>query len=150
MSKQKSGDKLDEFELLKKLGSGAYSSVYNVKRIVDGKEYALKKVRLDVLSEKEQENAINEVRILASIDHPNVVQYKDVFVDKPSNSLCIVMEFVNNGDLYQKIVDHQEDQYLFKEQEVWKLLIQVISGLKALHEIKIMHRDIKVIISSFI
>lgn len=62
-----------------------------------------------MLSEKEQENAINEVRILASIDHPNVVQYKDVFVDKPSNSLCIVMEFVNNGDLYQKIVDHQED-----------------------------------------
>ena len=68
-----SGDKLEEFELLKKLGSGAYSSVYSVKRVVDGKEYALKKVRLDVLSEKEQENAVNEVRILASVDHPNVV-----------------------------------------------------------------------------
>jgi NIMA (never in mitosis gene a)-related kinase len=92
--------RLDEFEVLRKLGSGAYSSVFNVKRIEDGKEYALKKVRMDVLSEKEQQNAVNEVRILASVDHPNVIQYKDVFIDKPSNSLCIVMEYADNGDLY--------------------------------------------------
>jgi len=103
MSKDKVEDapcKLDEFDILRKLGSGAYSSVYSVKRIADGKEYALKKVRMDVLSEKEQQNAINEVRILASIEHPNVICYKDVFVDKLSNSLCIVMEYANNGDLY--------------------------------------------------
>ena len=92
--------KLDEFEILRKLGSGAYSCVYNVRRHADQKEYALKKVRMDVLSEKERENAVNEVRILASVDHPNVVQYRDVFVDQPSNSLCIVMEFADNGDLY--------------------------------------------------
>ena len=105
--------KLDEFEVKRKLGSGAYSSVYSVKRIEDEKEYALKKVRMDVLSEKEQQNAVNEVRILASVDHPNVISYKDVFVDKLSNSLCIVMEYANNGDLYQKIVDHEEDESFF-------------------------------------
>ena len=95
------------------LGAGAYSSVYHVKRKSDGKNYALKKVRLDFLSEKERTNAINEVRILASIKDPNVVSYKEVFVDKNYNSLCIVMEYANYGDLYQKIVHHQKDQYVF-------------------------------------
>ena len=55
------------------LGDGAYSNVYKVKRLEDGKQYALKKVKLDHLSEKERENAINEVRILASVKHPNVI-----------------------------------------------------------------------------
>jgi NIMA (never in mitosis gene a)-related kinase len=44
-------------------------------------------VKLDHLSEKERENAINEVRILASIKHPNVIQYKDAFLDENSKSL---------------------------------------------------------------
>lgn len=59
--------------LISYLGDGAYSNVYKVKRLEDGKQYALKKVKLDHLSEKERENAINEVRILASVKHPNVI-----------------------------------------------------------------------------
>ena len=55
------------------LGDGAYSEVYKVKRLEDGIEYALKKVKLDHLSDKERDNAINEVRILASVQHPNVI-----------------------------------------------------------------------------
>lgn len=56
-----------------KLGEGAYSSVYLVKRIVDNQEYALKKVKIMNLSDKEKENALNEIRILASVQHSNVV-----------------------------------------------------------------------------
>ena len=114
-----------------------------MKRKSDGKDYALKKVRLDFLSEKEKTNAINEVRILASIRDPNVVSYKEVFVDKNYSSLCIVMEFANNGDLYQKIVQHQKEQIIFAETEIWRMLIQIVAGLKSLHDMKIMHRDIK-------
>jgi NIMA (never in mitosis gene a)-related kinase len=47
----------------------------------------LKKVRMQKLSDKEKENALNEVRILASIKHPNIVAYKEAFVDEPSSSL---------------------------------------------------------------
>ena len=49
------------------VGEGAYSSVYNVRRHLDGRTYALKKVKMGKLSDKEKENALNEVRILASI-----------------------------------------------------------------------------------
>jgi NIMA (never in mitosis gene a)-related kinase 1/4/5 len=48
-------------------GEGAYSSVYKVKRKVQGDIYALKQVKMEKLSDKEKENALNEVRILASI-----------------------------------------------------------------------------------
>jgi NIMA (never in mitosis gene a)-related kinase len=82
------------------LGEGAYSSVYKVKRLEDGQMYALKKVRMAGLSEKERENALNEVRILASIRHPNVISYKESFIDAASSSLCIIMEFADGGDLY--------------------------------------------------
>ena len=39
------------------------------------------------LSEKEKENALNEVRILASIRHPNIISYKEAFLDEGTNSL---------------------------------------------------------------
>lgn len=45
------------------------------------KEYALKKVKLLNLSEKERENALNEVRILASVKQKNMIQYKEAFWD---------------------------------------------------------------------
>lgn len=48
----------------------------------DGKFYALKKVKLDSLKPKEKENALNEVRILASINHPHIISYKDTFFDE--------------------------------------------------------------------
>ena len=68
-------------------GEGAYSSVYQVKRLADNEIYALKKVKMVKLSDKEKENALNEVRILASIKHPNICSYKEAFIDEPSSSL---------------------------------------------------------------
>lgn len=70
--------------LTNSLGDGSYSSVYKVKRLVDGLEYALKKVKMQKLSEKEVENALNEVRILASIKNPFVASYKEAFFDEAS------------------------------------------------------------------
>jgi NIMA (never in mitosis gene a)-related kinase len=51
------------------------------------------------LSEKEKENALNEVRILASITHPNVIAYKEAFFEEATQTLCIVMEYADGGDI---------------------------------------------------
>ena len=61
--------------------------MFKVKRSEDGEVYALKKVKMQNLSDREKENALNEVRILASINHPNVISYKEAFIDDASHSL---------------------------------------------------------------
>lgn len=65
-----------DFIPLSKLGEGTYSTVYKVQRRSDGKVYALKKVKMNQLTKKEQENALNEIRILASIESPAIISYK--------------------------------------------------------------------------
>jgi NIMA (never in mitosis gene a)-related kinase len=55
------------------------------------------------LSQKEKENALNEVRILASINDPHIVAYKEAFLTDNPSALCIVMEYADGGDLYEKI-----------------------------------------------
>lgn len=54
------------------------------------------------------------------------------------------MEFADDGDLYQKIVDHKKKKDLFEESEIWSVLIQTVMGLKILHNLNILHRDLKV------
>ena len=61
------------------------------------------------LNEKEKENALNEVRILASIEHVNIVAYKEAFFEESSSTLCIVMEFADGGDLQSKITQLKKD-----------------------------------------
>ena len=134
---------MDGFKILSKIGEGSYSTVLKVKRIEDGNIYALKRVKFYKLSEKEKENALNEIRILASVKDKNVVSYKEAFFDEKDSSLGIVMEYADKGDLYQVITERKKTKNYFTEQEIWKVFIQILKGLKALHDFKILHRDIK-------
>ena len=134
---------MNSFEIIDKLGDGAYSVVYKVKRKQDNNIYALKKVKLEGLSEKEKQNALNEVRILASIKSNFVISYKEAFIDEEDSSLCLIMEYADKGDLYQKITQFKKIGCLIEEIDVWRIFIQMTKGLKALHDLKILHRDLK-------
>jgi NIMA (never in mitosis gene a)-related kinase len=134
---------ISDFEILQKLGKGAFGNVYLVKRKADKKIYALKKVIIQKLNKKEQDNSVNEVRILASISHPNVIGYKEAFWEDSTQSLNIVMEYADDGDLSQKIAQNQKISKHFPERTIWSYSIQMVEGLKALHDKQIMHRDLK-------
>ena len=149
---------MNDFQIIDKLGEGAFSIVYKVSRLSDGLQYALKKVKvhrnqvkMGQLSIKDRENAVNEVRILASIkfvinniSHPHIIGYKEAFFEESTSSLCIIMEFAEGGDLLKKINDHIKSKTNFTEKELWKIFVQMTAGLKALHDLKILHRDMKV------
>lgn len=134
---------IKDFQIISKLGEGAYSAVYKVKRQTDGVEYALKRVKLQNLNDKEKDNALNEIRILASIRHPNVICYKEAFWERNSSSLCIIMELSNDGDLFQKICAYKKKGTYIEEKEIWSIQTQMIKGIKAQHDLKIFHRDLK-------
>jgi len=118
--------------------------------MVDGNIYALKKVKLLNLSEKEKLNALNEVRILASVKSNFVISYKEAFFDENENCLGIVMEYADKGDLYQKICEYKKAATFFEESDIWRIFLQMIKGLKSLHDLKILHRDLKVILYDII
>ncbi len=128
---------------MNKLGDGAFSIVYKVKRISDGQIYALKKVKMGTLSSKEKENALNEVRILASCQHINIVKFKEAFFEDSTNCLCVVLEHADGGDLMAKINYYKKRGSYMPEKDVWHYFVQMIRGLHALHDLKIVHRDIK-------
>ena len=134
---------MEQFKIINKIGEGAYSAVYTVKRIEDGEIYALKKVNIKKLSKKEQANALNEVRILASINSPYIIGYKESFIDESDQTLCIIMEYADDGDLYQKIKLYTKNKTFFMEHDIWRIFIQITKGLNDLHEYNIIHRDLK-------
>jgi len=53
------------------------------------------------------------------------------------------MEYASGGDLQAKINGHKKAKTLFPEEEVWKALIHMSKGLQTLHDMKILHRDLK-------
>lgn len=138
-----SSSSLADFKQLALLGEGAYSTVYKAMRLADSEIYAVKKVKLPSLSDKEKQNALNEVRLLASVHSEHIIAYKEAFFDDKTRCLCIVMEFSDSGDLFQQITKCQKEKTHMREADVWRYIGGMAHGLKALHDMRILHRDLK-------
>jgi NIMA (never in mitosis gene a)-related kinase len=67
-------------QVLKALGKGSYGTVYKVQRLADGEVYAMKETDLGRMGPKERADAVNEIRVLGSMGHPNVVRHHETFL----------------------------------------------------------------------
>ena len=133
----------DNFQVLQTLGKGAFSTVYKVRRFADNEFYALKRVTFKSLKVKEVQNALNEIRILASVKHPNIVGFRESFIDLLSEDLCIVMNYAGGGDLSSKIKECSEKKVRLPENLVIRFFYQLTSALYELHIRNVIHRDLK-------
>ena len=134
---------IDNYEIIKEIGKGSFSNVYLVKKKDNLKEFALKKVNFSSMSSKEKENALKEVNFLAEIKDSNVIGYEESFYDNNTNILYLVMEYAPFGDLNKIIADNNKLKIYFSETELINIYLQISSGLKAIHEKHIIHRDLK-------
>ena len=73
--------KVNGFQLLKFLGKGTFGAVYQARREADGKIYAIKKVDTRRMSTKERAEAVNEIRVLASVSGEHVITFYEAFVE---------------------------------------------------------------------
>ena len=134
---------LNDYEILKQIGAGAFSTVSLVKSKKDNLIYALKRVELNKMMPNEKDNSLNEIRLLASVNHINIISYKESFYEESTNTLNLILEYADAGDLQSKISAHKAVQKYFSEKTIWTIFIQMVRGIKVLHDKNIIHRDLK-------
>mmetsp|Transcript_11598 Transcript_11598/g.27036 ORF Transcript_11598/g.27036 Transcript_11598/m.27036 type:complete len:778 (-) Transcript_11598:102-2435(-) len=136
------GQVIQNYEIQKPLGKGKFSVVYMAKRLSDELMCALKKINIfDMMVPKQREKCMKEVRLLQSLDHPNIVKLLDSFVD--SSELLIIVEWAEKGDLKRLIRKATQNSVMFKMFEIWEYARQLSSALDHMHKKRIMHRDLK-------
>ena len=134
---------LNDYEILKQIGTGAFSTVSLVKSKKDNMIYALKRVELNKMMPNEKDNSLNEIRLLSSVNHVNIISYKESFYEEDTNTLNLILEYADAGDLQSKISAHKNVQKYFNEKTIWSIFIQMVQGIKVLHDKNIIHRDLK-------
>nr|XP_043633673.1 serine/threonine-protein kinase AtPK2/AtPK19-like [Erigeron canadensis] len=129
---------LDDFEVLKVVGQGAFAKVYQVRKHGSSEIFAMKVMRKDKIFEKDHAEYMKAERdILTKVDHPFIVQLKYSFQTK--YRLFLVLDFVNGGHLFFQLYR----QGLFREDLARFYTAEIVSAVSHLHANGIMHRDLK-------
>ncbi|KAK2953519.1 putative G2-specific protein kinase nimA [Blattamonas nauphoetae] len=130
---------MNKYQKVKTVGRGSFGAAILVKHKENGRQYILKEINISQLSKKEKQESINEIKVLSKLRHPNIVSYRESFIEK--GLLCIVMDYADSGDLYQRI--QKQKNTLMKEDVILNYFVQICLAMKHVHDRKILHRDLK-------
>ena len=137
--KLKNWDGSGKYNISATIGKGAFATVHLATQKVSGCPYAAKELekrcfmKNGILDQKVE----NEMRIMQSVQHRNIVKYIEHF--DWNDHFIIIMEYVPLGDLGHYIVENGP----LKEHAVQSMSVQLLEALEYLHGKKITHRDIK-------
>ena len=138
------GNKSDDFEILKKLGEGAFGKVFKVRSKRNNKIYAMKRLNIKAIredNEKAYQLTINETSFLEGLNHPHIIKYYKNFTE--GDILYIIIEFIANGDMNGFIEAHQKFKKHIEEEQLWNIFLQCMEALSYVHSMGVIHRDIK-------
>ena len=165
------GDKFyNGYKLLDYLGEGAFSKVKLVEK--NNQKYAMKVInRKKLMSQKKGfgfklnddkvtidnslEDAMREIAILKKCNHKNIIKLYEILHDNKKDKLYLILEYVQNGTImiYNEDEDtFQINEHFYKnndpnsdytEDEIRKIIRQIILGIDYLHNNGVIHRDIK-------
>ena len=123
---------LENYEVIRKIGRGRYSEVFEGINVVNYQKCVIK-----VLKPVKKNNVKREIKILQNLlGGPNIIALLDVVRDNHSKTPSLITEYVNNTDfrsLYPKLVDYDVRYYIF----------ELLKALDFCHSKGIMHRDVK-------
>jgi serine/threonine protein kinase len=137
---------MDKYKRIKTIGKGAFGEAVLVKSLKDDNLYVSKEINLAGLSKKDRDATDNEIRILATVDHPNITKYIESIQE--DQALFIILEYADGGDLHdqikrQQLANLQEGQIPFPEMQIRNWFVQICLAMQHLHSKKILHRDLK-------
>ncbi|KAA8492643.1 Serine/threonine-protein kinase par-1 [Porphyridium purpureum] len=121
------------------IGTGAYASVYEG-YVIDTDE----PVAIKIMAKKADRPQINaaidhEAQVLRIVDHPNVIKALDVY--ESTHTAKIVLEYMPDGSVFDRI--KRSKRMCIKEDLSKHIFRQVVEGLAYLHDLHIVHADIK-------
>jgi serine/threonine protein kinase len=126
------------YEYIKTIGAGSSSIVILVRHIISSGLFACKVVsRQQLLNENIFERFEQEVRLLGSLSHPNIVRLEDVVFEP--ELIFLVLEYCCQGDLFSHIVA----EGMFAEHRARTIFRQIGDALNYIHSRDIAHRDLK-------
>ena len=136
------GSHLSDFEILQVLGEGGFGFVAKVKSKKNFQIYAMKTYDLSKIEDPDfLKYYKNESLFMKELKHPNVCRLCTSF--KENNIIYMIMEFMDNGDLFTFLNANMKLQKRIKEEKLWNIFEQCLKGLVYIHSKGLIHRDIK-------
>jgi serine/threonine protein kinase len=124
-----------------KLGKGSYGSVYLATHRITRDERAVKVMNVDRVTSYYLRKLHTEICILKEVDHPNIIKLQDVFFGR--RSVYLVTDLCRGGELYELLTSGKNQGFVFREDRAGKLMNDMMSSVKYLHSLGIVHRDLK-------
>ena len=131
------------YEKLALLGQGAHGRVYKVKKNSTGKEYVMKIIYTKKEDQTMFQNEVALMRKINTLSSPYLVKYIKSYTNKKELEYVIIMEYCSRGSLEDIIKKYKMKKERIPEKMVLKFMKQILLGVMALHEKKILHRDLK-------
>ena len=124
--------------MLKKLGAGSFGTCLLVERKDNGQKYALKQIS-GFNKPDERKAVISEIELHKKMKHASIVRFRQAFIEE--GKINIVMDFCDGGDLHDAI--KKQKGTLFEEARIMDWLVQLLSAVGHMHDLRVLHRDIK-------
>lgn len=113
--------------------SSTHSSISNSGRKTIKKQYAMKMINMDRVSQEFYDELRNEIQILRSLDHPNIVKLYEIY--DLEDQIFIFMECCSGGDLWTRCP--------YVEDEALTIIEKLTLAIAHMHKVGITHRDLK-------
>lgn len=121
----------------KRIGKGAFSTVYKGYNKITNELIAVKEISLDTLN-KYEKTIKRETEIMKKLNHPYIIKLYDTLIDNNTENVYLVMQYCEKGDLAKYL-----NKRPLKEKYALKYLKQISEAIKYLLESNILHRDLK-------
>ncbi|XP_074244556.1 serine/threonine-protein kinase Nek8 isoform X3 [Saimiri boliviensis] len=130
---------MEKYERIRVVGRGAFGIVHLCLRKADQKLVIIKQIPVEQMTKDERQAAQNECQVLKLLNHPNVIEYYENFLE--DKALMIAMEYAPGGTLAEFI--QKRCNSLLEEETILHFFVQILLALHHVHTHLILHRDLK-------